>query len=255
MSIKLPPIALSAFDRLHFVGDSVIELATLQMLQMQVANLYAARTLPQNSAAVGYRTQSTIPAPVITYDGLSATGIANIDTNFATRVTAYNPTVLVIQVSVNDLGNPTYTTSANSVAAKANALGANVRICWMSCLFGGPGGGPGGGEIWHSDGWHDADGNNGAVRGLNNTVLPIVSANNHYYMNIRGDAITDPNTILNWESTHNLPEPGIFGNSPGVTLSVDGIHPFTGINGGNAQGPMNGAYPLCQMILANFTFA
>jgi len=70
-------------------------------------------------------------------NGVGSTKIADVDANFATQVTAYNPNGLVIMSGVNDLVNQTalaaYRASWDSIMTKANAIGVRV---WAMEIFG-----------------------------------------------------------------------------------------------------------------------
>lgn len=136
-------------------------------------------------------------------DGVSGTGIADIATNVSTRVIAHNPTVIFYLCSRNDLGG-NLTTWANNMTTAFDASEAGLPalrlVVIMSAFLGFS-------EKWDNVlGWDPAVGNNSQITSLNAAAVTWVAGRNqnkYIYMNLRGTALGQVNTILSLEQANN----------------------------------------------------
>jgi hypothetical protein len=140
-------------------------------------------------------------------DGKSGSGIGDVATNVNVRVIAHNPTIIFYLVSQNDWvdSQSVWTNAANTAFNAIDAALPTVRVCIISNFFGGS-------EQWTAGGWDQSVGSNASVTQINGYATSWIAGRDqtrYIYMNLRGDAIADANTILNWESVNNTPAPGV----------------------------------------------
>lgn len=231
-------------DHIHTAGDSLmvgggnLPYPGMGYLSPIANTINAAMALHQASlgrpavatSSVGAAPVSAYPTQIAwTQDAISGTTIQQLADAVSTRVMAYAPSgdgsnwTVIIDVSPNDWtafdrGTPAvWTTPAATIVTTIRATKPNTRIVFVSSIFGL-------GEQWvaaPSAAW----GLNSAdidVEGLNGIASTWAAANGCYYVDIRGEKTTDPNTMANAESTLNTPAPGV---ATGV-VTFDGEHPI-----------------------------
>jgi len=177
-------------------------------------------------------------------DGKSGTGVADLAANYPTRTNIYNPTLVFWHLSQNDWGaNQTlWRTHATQYADGVEASFPSVRWCMLSNYFGAS-------EKWTAGGWDQAVGSNTQVTTLNALGLSWMQGRDltrWVFMDIRGNAITDPNTVLNFESIHNTPAPGA---TSGIIMDSTS-HP---IKSKSPVTAFSGYEEVSKMVLANCT--
>jgi hypothetical protein len=133
-------------DRIVGAGDSTMANGSLDPAIATIKTTintaqfapFMARGLKMGGFSSGPTTASPAAPSAVTFvnTGVGGAKIADLDTNFATLVTAFSPTVIIIMTGINDIGAPTditaYRTSWNSVMAKCNALGLKI---WALTAF------------------------------------------------------------------------------------------------------------------------
>lgn len=217
-------------DRLGAFGDSFIEGYGTStgvgggMLSPMFARIQAAQ-------AAAHGTLTTKPTKIVLppsyripcfQNGVSGTGINDLNVNYATRVKPYAVTLGFILVSQNDWTNIAgWAAAATSLADKNDADNPLARWCFISNLFGQS-------EQWTAGGWDSAVGQNASVASLNNVVTTWIAGrdqNRYIFANLRGNATSDANTVLARESVINAPAPGVTSG-----LLIDGtFHPAKAI--------------------------
>lgn len=111
-----------------------------------------------------------VPATVTEF-GVNGQAIAGVDTGFATQVTPFNPTVLIIQIGVNDAtggtGSAAFLASYTSVVTKARALNVNMKFLLVNALIDG--------EVWSAGPVWGANAFDAAILARNNDIATMVT--------------------------------------------------------------------------------
>jgi lysophospholipase L1-like esterase len=139
--------------------------------------------------------------PVIyTNSGVAGNQTSDIAANVATRITNYNPNVIILLIGINDVINSvplgTSTTNYTSILTQIRAWSSTVQIGIVSLLTYGS-------EQWSSGpplAWA-VNATNTAIAAFNAMEQGLAVTYNATYLNLR-----DP--LLVWESQNNTPEPG-----------------------------------------------
>lgn len=214
-------------DRVHWAGDSVITgydnnnagNGIGSPVFWQIASTQAARRGAPSGAG-----NAVQPAQIHwTQDGVSGTGMAEVAANVTTRVLAYAPTVLFLMGSSNEWGTTqvAWETAANIVVNAAKGQTGGCKVVVISNMFGD-------GEQWTTASGWGLNFRDAAVASLNVIIKNWATARGDvWYMNLRGDAITDAHTYLKLVSELNVPEPGSAAKpSPAGIVGPDGFHPL-----------------------------
>ncbi len=185
-------------DRIVYTGDSTAALNTLN-------DAFAA-----------------INAAFLVNTAVGSSKVAALDTDFATRVTAHTPTVLVIMLGIVDVTAATNLTafraSVDSIMAKAVALG--LRVWWLSPF--------GYQELWAS----------GPLRWAGSFDPPASPSVDDYCEQIRQSVVAAGGIYVDARAAALLLEPtGNPGNAASGYLLADTVHymPGVGYTFANAQ--------------------
>ncbi len=178
-------------------------------------------------------------------NAISGTGMANAAANFNTRVLPYNPTLIFMLLSRNDVGGnmTTWQTNADLFAAQMASYLANTRVCFISAFLGFS-------EKWDNVlGWDPAVGQNANISNLNNTCQTWLTGqpdSRYIYMNLRGTALGQADTILQYEQVNN-PAP-VVGSTVGLDFGPDTAYGplLTDSSGHPTRG--FGCYQIAQML-------
>lgn len=244
-------ISVSATDHIHVVGDSItagfgvgpwylagpVGYGSLKdLLDTRIAQLpgtasggtvSAGRAIVTGTSSLGTGQQSRL---IVTGDGIFGTTMValNDDTAVANRVTAYSPSIVLVELGINDVltgvtdGN--FQTAAQGVVSKILAQNPGVRIGFLSVLVDGEQWTSGGGGPW---GPNARDAN---IAGKNSILAGLANAT---YIDTR-------TPMGSYEQAHNTPEPGVASGF----ITIDGEHP-------NAMG----VFQMCNWVAASLGVA
>jgi hypothetical protein len=205
-------------ERLHDVGDSISSATGPTGDWVNVPGGLKSRL---GGLFLWYHDQAPAPDPpstgiTVTSAGVNGLSIAGLDAQFATLVTPFNPTFLLIEIGINDAaaGNTgaAFSTSYASVIAKALALNPAMKFALGSCLCDG--------ELWSA----------GPAWGPNafDTNISLVNTR----IQNQATAIGANAVYLDWRESLLFLEQAI-NPAPGSTAAkaalgratVDGVHP------------------------------
>lgn len=242
-SASAQTLPVSAGKKTHFVGDSITALGWYSATGGIVDQVNATWPAPANAvigatatgkAGVVSGASATVIASAqtrksiaVTASGVSGNVVADVSSNMSTRVFAFNPDILIVELGVNDILTGTdITTFSNNVASllsQALAWKPTLPIMWV---------GPTAyGEVWQVGppvDWLSGYGNNVSFPTYIAAIRSACASVGAVFVDTRAP-------LLVYESTHNTPAPGA---SQGIA-TLDQIHPN----------------PTGQVLMGNETFA
>jgi lysophospholipase L1-like esterase len=232
-----PTTPVSPLDIIVFVGDSITEQGWFNPAVAAIDAGFVPRVSPGGRAtgAVGVATgkvasvtpTSFTPSLQVVNSGESGDGVQNIVANVATRITAFNPTLVVLEVGVNDCLGDTdlglFTTDYNSILDQTIAANPGVKIMCVPIITIG--------EQWKTVSgvpqWNDKL----VPPPSNPTFTPWIDDYNAVIQaactRVGANYVETRNEYLAYESTHNTPQIGSFDNVLTLPLpsNPNGVHP------------------------------
>jgi hypothetical protein len=227
MASRAFPIPINCgSDRVHSAGDSWIAGISNAGIGMGLFGPLGQRIQCMQMAAravSAVQGAGATPSYLIpwTQDGIPGNRWQDLAPVVSTRILAYNPTVLFMLASSNDWGVsvPTMTSSLDTILGACFGQLPTMKICILSNCGSS-------GEQWSTASGWTGNPNDSQTAGLNSAVKTYCDARGDvWYCNLRGDAITDANTYLQYVSQKT---PEMNGTTvPSAARVIDGTnHPI-----------------------------
>lgn len=143
--------------------------------------------------------------PTIAYinSGVGGNKTADIAAAVTTRITQYNPDVILLLIGVNDAINlvdiGTFTANYNSILSQIRSWSSTVQIVTLSILIYGEEYNAGPPLSWAGC---NGSGIDARIDSFNSVIQSLSTTYNTTYVDLRSQ-------ILTWESTNNTPAPGV----------------------------------------------
>ncbi len=208
-------ISVDSQDRIHIVGNSITNPVGPNAGWHLKPTGFKDR---MQGSAYWHNVGSSAPtrqfSPVtVTEFGVNGQAIAAVDAAFDTQITPFNPTVLVMEIGINDTStlSAAFTASYSSVVAKALVLNPNMKFLFGSCLCNG--------ELWSAGPVWSGNATDTDIARINTLILAQITAlkaagKHAEYMDWRA-------ALLKMEVARNSPAPGVAGGR----CTIDNVHP------------------------------
>lgn len=220
-------LPIVAGDRVHFCGDSITAFGWFSQTGSFVDQINATwanpAAAPIPAASTGTAAKSTGTTSVVqsaqptrksisvTSSGVVGNKAADIAAAVASRIVAFNPTKVVLDVVINDaIGgtDPTaFQASYDSIIAQTIASLPSVKFLCVSALCYG--------EQWLPGPAWGANSSDGLIVSLDTAIQAVVTKYSMSYVDLRAP-------LLAYEAVNNTPQPGaVFG-----VVTADNTHPI-----------------------------
>lgn len=221
-------LPIVAGDRVHFPGDSITAFgwfsqagslvdqvnatwATPPMARI-AARATGGRAVATGGMAVGQLVQPTQRAISVTSSGVVGNKASDIAADVTNRIIVFNPTVVILDVVINDAIQGTNATafqaSIDSIVSQTQTALPGVKIMLVSALCYGE-------QYLAGPAW-GANSSDGFILADDAALQAVAVKYNQYYADIR-------TPLLAYEAVHNTPQPGaVFG-----IVTGDNTHPIS----------------------------
>jgi lysophospholipase L1-like esterase len=216
-----------AGDSCHFVGDSITfyEWFAPSFVPLINATWPTPAVAPnpginagRNSSTTGAsgvvnNSQPTKKQIIVTFSGVGGNTAADIAADVPSRILAYNPTKVILEVGINDAitgVNPaTFAANYLSIITQTRAAIPGIPFLCIGCLCYG--------EQWLAGPAWGANIDDAAILSIDNEIISVCgSIPDATYVDLR-------NPLIAYEGANNLPGPP--GAVSGI-ITFDGIHPI-----------------------------